>query len=158
MSTQGHRASGLLMIESGAGDPAEEDQGAEPSLGEALLDMLELVSRQRPDLLRWVVEALFSSSVRRVSASVGEKLGGIHPERICELFEHHACAVDRLERDGSSPRKLQHRRATRLLAAVCQARGRNVSGRRRLRLFEIERKLRDEIATASAAGAEVAEA
>ncbi|MCP5010980.1 MAG: hypothetical protein GY942_13445 [Aestuariibacter sp.] len=167
MSTGEHEAASPLAADDTAvDDPAVDDtaaDGEEVSLGEALLDMLELVSRYRPDLLPRIVEALFSSTVRRVAASVGKKLGRIDREGICKLFYHHAAVVDRLERDRRSSRKVKHRcaehgRATRILAAVCQARGRNVIGQRRLRLFEIERKLRAEIEAAAATdGEEVAE-
>ncbi|MCP5003273.1 MAG: hypothetical protein GY941_04875, partial [Planctomycetes bacterium] len=137
---------------------------SEPPMREGLLDVLELVARLRPDLLRLVLKAVSGGgTLRRDVAMLAEELGVAEPPQLLEQLWHTTAAVDLLERNWPCRQAVLRDPATPVLAAVCEARRRNVAGRRRVKLTWVERKLRAQLGAASvssssaAPGEEVAE-
>ncbi len=135
---------------------------SEPPVREGLLDVLELVARLRPDLLRLVLKAVSGAgTLRRDVAMLAEELGVAEPPQLLEQLWHTTVAVDLLERNWPSRQPVLRDPPTPVLAAVCEARRRNVAGRRRVKLTWVERKLRARLASvpssSAARGEEVAE-
>ncbi len=153
----GRKPQAKTMDDTLPGAAAATPCSAEPPVREGLLDLLELVSRQRPDLLRLVLEAVNGSPLRRVVASLAEELGVAEPRRLLEKLWQSAAAVSLLERNWPSRKQVLRDPPSPLLAAVCEARRRNVDGRRRVRLTLIERKLRAEMGACASTGEEGSE-
>ncbi len=122
---------------------AAAETARELSGGEALLDVLELVSRVRPELVGAAAETLAHSAL---ATGLAEVLGASEPARMGQLVRQGAAALDLLERNWASGRRVLRESPSPFLAALCGSRARNVEDeQRRLVLTVLERSLVAEV-------------